>query len=75
VRLASLVFAATIFLLSFLTEGNSFAGVTEEQVCDVAADYSLGIEDYSEAIRRHVQVLNEHPDNAVAHYHLDLPWE
>jgi Flp pilus assembly protein TadD len=70
VRLASLVFSATIFLLSFLIGGNSIAGVAEEQVCDVRADYSLGVEDYSEAIRRHVQVLNEHPDNAVAHYHL-----
>jgi len=70
VRLASLVFTATIVLLSLLMGGNSIAGVAEEQVCDVRADYSLGVEDYSEAIRRHVQVLNEHPDNAVAHYHL-----
>jgi len=70
VRLASLLFTATIFLLSFLTGGNSIAGVAEEQVCDVGADYSLGVEDYSEAIHRHLQVLNEHPDNAVAHYHL-----
>jgi Flp pilus assembly protein TadD len=70
VRVVSLVFTATIFLLSFLTGGNSIAGVAEKQVCDVGADYSLGVEDYSEAIRRHVQVLNEHPDNAVAHYHL-----
>jgi len=70
VRLASLVFTATIFLLSFLIGGNSIAGAAEEQVCDVGADYSLGFEDYSEAIRRHIQVLNEHPDNALAHYHL-----
>ncbi len=69
-RLASLVFTATIFLLSFLIGGNSIAGAAEEQVCDVGADYSLGFEDYSEAIRRHIQVLNEHPDNALAHYHL-----
>jgi hypothetical protein len=70
VRLASLVFTATVFFLSFLIAGNSSAGVAEDQVCDVAADYSLGVEDYSEAIRRHVQVLSEHPDNALAHYHL-----
>ena len=69
-RLASLVFTPTILLLLFLIGGNSIAGVAEDQVCDVAADYSLGVEDYSEAIRRHVQVLSEHPDNAVAHYHL-----
>jgi len=70
VRLASSVFASTIFLLLFLIGGISIASVAEEQVCNVGADYSLGVEDYSEAIRRHVQVLNEHPDNAVAHYHL-----
>ena len=69
-RLASLVFATTIFLLSFLIEGNSIAGVADAQICDVSADYSLGVGDYAEAIRRHVQVLKEHPDNAVAHYHL-----
>ncbi len=74
-RLASLVFTATIFLLSFLIGGNSIAGAAEEQVCDVGADYSLGVEDYSEAIRRHIQVLNEHPDNALAHYHLGFALE
>lgn len=69
-RLTSLVFTATIVLVLFLTGGNSIAGVTDEHVCDVRADYSLGVEDYTEAVRRHVQVLNRHPDNAVAHYHL-----
>jgi Flp pilus assembly protein TadD len=70
VRLASLMFTTTFFLLSFLIGGKSIAGVVQEQVCNVGADYSLGVEDYAGAIRRHVQVLNEHPDNAVAHYHL-----
>ena len=40
------------------------------QVCDVDADYSLGVEDYSETIRRHLEVVRRHPDNAIAHYHL-----
>jgi tetratricopeptide (TPR) repeat protein len=70
VRLASLMFTTTFFLLSFLIGGKSIAGVVQEQVCNVGADYSLGVEDYAEAIRRHVRVLNEHPYNAVAHYHL-----
>ena len=69
-RLASLVFTATIFLLSFLIEVNSIAGIAEKQVCDVSADYSLGVEDYPEAIRLHVEVVHKHPDDAVAHYHL-----
>ena len=40
------------------------------QLCDPVADYYLGIEDYAEAIKRHVVVLERHPDNALAHYHL-----
>jgi Flp pilus assembly protein TadD len=34
------------------------------------ADYFLGMEDYPEAIRRHQAVIKQHPDNALAHYHL-----
>src|SRR5260370_34566263 len=49
---------------------NAFAGGTEEQVCDVSADYALGIEDYSEAIRLHAEVVRKAPENALAYYHL-----
>ncbi len=42
----------------------------EQQVCDVRADYALGVEDYTEAIRLHAEVLRMHPENALAHYHL-----
>jgi len=49
---------------------NAFAGGTEEQVCDVSADYALGIEDYSETIRLHAEVVRKAPENALAHYHL-----
>jgi tetratricopeptide (TPR) repeat protein len=61
----------TAFLLLSLAIGtDSFAGANDGQVCDVDADYSLGVEDYSETIRRHVEVVRQHPDNAIAHYHL-----
>jgi Flp pilus assembly protein TadD len=46
------------------------AGGIEQQICDVGADYSLGLEDYPEAIRLHNEVVRKHPDNALAHYHL-----
>jgi tetratricopeptide (TPR) repeat protein len=46
------------------------AAHSEPQVCDPLADYYLGMEDYSEAIRRHQEVIKQHPDNALAHYHL-----
>ena len=46
------------------------ASGAEQQVCDVGADYYLGVEDYLEAIRLHVEVVRKQPGNALAHYHL-----
>jgi len=69
-RFQRVLVVAAILLLSLSIERNAIAGRAEEQVCDVGADYSLGIEDYSETIRRHVEVVREHPENALAHYHL-----
>jgi tetratricopeptide (TPR) repeat protein len=69
-RSASLIPIAATILLLFWIPDNSIAGGVEEQVCDVGADYSLGVEDYVEAIRLHSEVLRKHPKNALAHYHL-----
>ena len=69
-RIARVIIAVVISVLSFLIPNCAIAGGVEPQVCDVSADYSLGIEDYSEAIRRHVDIVRKHPDNALAHYHL-----
>ena len=66
----ALLALAILLLLLLRIGGNAIAGGTEEQVCDVGADYSLAVEDYAETIRRHVEALREHPDNALAHYHL-----
>jgi len=68
--IALVIIAATSLLLSPLITNHALAGGGEQQICDVGADYSLGVEDYSEAIRRHVDVISKHPDNALAHYHL-----
>ena len=62
--------AAAILLLSPGVVCIAGAGGDEQQVCDVAADYALGVEDYSEAIRLHAEVVRERPGNALAHYHL-----
>jgi tetratricopeptide (TPR) repeat protein len=65
-----------IFGLSLLWRGSLAAAVgassspQDEEVCDPLADYFLGMEDYPEAIRRHLLVVQDHPDNALAHYHL-----
>jgi Flp pilus assembly protein TadD len=62
--------AAAVLLLALYQACNAIAGGAEEQVCDVDADYALGIEDYAEAVRLHLQVVSNHPENALAHYHL-----
>jgi Flp pilus assembly protein TadD len=46
----------------------------DQQVCDPLADYYLGMEDHPAAIRRHLAVIREHPDNALAHYHLGFAY-
>jgi tetratricopeptide (TPR) repeat protein len=46
----------------------------EHGVCDALADYYLGMEDYPDAIRRHREVLQREPDNALAHYHLGFAY-
>jgi hypothetical protein len=65
-----LVLLPPILLLSLSIACIASAGGVEQQVCDVGADYFLGVEDYSEAIRFHAEIVRKHPDNALAHYHL-----
>jgi Flp pilus assembly protein TadD len=57
-------------VLSLGVGRDALARPIEEQICNAGADYSLGIEDYAEAVRLHQEVLRQHPDNALAHYHL-----
>jgi Flp pilus assembly protein TadD len=47
---------------------------TWEAICDVDADYALGLENYSEAIRLHQKLLTSNPGNALAHYHLGFAY-
>ena len=47
--------AATILQLSLRIPNYSFACGAQQQVCDVCADYSPLIEDYSESIRRDIE--------------------
>lgn len=67
---ALVIIAATIWMPSLCIPNAAIAGGAEQQICDVGADYSLGIEGYSEAIRRHVEIVRKQPNNALAHYHL-----
>jgi Flp pilus assembly protein TadD len=63
-------FASAILLLLQGIAYNARADGSAEQVCDVGADYALGIEDYPEAIRLHVELVRKRPGDALAHYHL-----
>ena len=47
---------------------------SEDDICDPLADYYLGMEDYPEAIRRHQAVIQEHPERALAYYHLGFAY-
>jgi Flp pilus assembly protein TadD len=85
VRFQLVLVTGAIALLYSWIRVNAFAGGTviypsigtstspshmKEQVCDVSADYALGMEDYSETIRLHAEAVRKAPENALAHYHL-----
>jgi Flp pilus assembly protein TadD len=65
-----IAFGAAILLLSLGIVRIASAGGVEPQICNVDADHALGVEDYSEAIRLHAQIVRKRPDDALAHYHL-----
>jgi len=70
VRIALVIVAVSSLLFSLRIPNDAIAGGTEQPVCDARADYFLGVEEYSEAIPLHLEVVRKHPDNAVAQYHL-----
>ena len=72
---------AALFVLAILVvqwpviEARAAANVeAQDEICDPLADYFLGMEDYQEAIRLHLKVLGQHPDNALSHYHLGFAY-
>jgi hypothetical protein len=74
VRLASLVFRASVMLLSFLIGDNSIAGVAQEQVCDGAAAevlsrelvrYREGVLHFGVIARRHRFVTESQLGSAI----------
>jgi tetratricopeptide (TPR) repeat protein len=57
-----------------VTAGAAPANSIDSQICDSDADYFLEIEDYARTIRSHEALLKQHPDNALAHYHLGFAY-
>ena len=65
-------------LLLFLPPLSAFAASTgsklDAQVCDPIGDFYLGAENYPQAIQRHLLVVRNHPENALAYYHLGFAY-
>jgi len=71
----ALLVLAIVLVLEPATSAQAAADVgSQDQICDPLADYFLGMEDYKEAIRLHLKIIQEHPDNALAHYHLGFAY-
>jgi tetratricopeptide (TPR) repeat protein len=61
-----------IVVLTCLVPRNAMA--TDNDICNVAADRSLGVEDYPKAIASHLELVRSEPNNALAHYHLGFAY-
>lgn len=61
---------AAALLFVFFALGPHSAAFADEQVCDVAADVALGLEDFPTAIALHKRLLQSDKTDALAHYHL-----
>jgi protein O-mannosyl-transferase len=59
----------SLLALCLIPVSFAWAGATDS-VCNPTADYFLGNEDYPEAVRLHRLVIEQHPHDALAHYHL-----
>jgi tetratricopeptide (TPR) repeat protein len=66
--------AALVCLTPARAQASAAASSRDSQICDPLADYFLGMEDYPEAIKRHLAVIKAHPDNALAYYHLGFAY-
>jgi hypothetical protein len=64
-----IAFGTVILLLSLGVARIGCAGGAEQEVCNLGADYALGLEDYPAAIRLHAEVVRKRPDYALAYYH------
>ena len=69
-----LLLGVALLLPSLDAFAASKAGNLDLQVCDPVADFYLGMENYPEAIKSHLLVVQEHPENALAYYHLGFAY-
>jgi len=65
---------ALLLVLAGITAANAAGNHPDAQVCDATADYFFGQEDYSETIVTHRRLIEAHPADALAHYHLGFAY-
>src|SRR5690349_2738852 len=66
--------AETALMIFLCALPSNRATAADEQLCDVPADFALGIEDYPTAIVLHRRFLHSQSNNALAHYHLGFAY-
>lgn len=66
--------AAMVLLIFFAVIVPSETMAANEQICDVAADIALGLEDYPTTILLHRRLLRSDRNDALAHYHLGFAY-
>jgi tetratricopeptide (TPR) repeat protein len=69
-----LLFLGMVLCLPPLSALGAASGRLDVQVCDPLADFYLGTENYPQAIQRHLLLLQHHPGNALAYYHLGFAY-
>ncbi len=69
-----MLFTAIALALLLPCVASSWAAASKEEICDVDADFALGLQDYPAAITLHRKVLRANNNNALAHYHLGFAY-
>jgi tetratricopeptide (TPR) repeat protein len=70
----STALALVVFAALMSSAAPNARASSQDEVCDVTADYFLGVEDYPQAIESHLRVITRRPDDALAHYHLGFAY-
>ena len=73
-KTAAVILASLLLIVSGIVGISIAVADDSEEICDVRADFALGREDYTEAIRLHREVLVSHPEDGLAHYHLGFAY-
>jgi len=69
IRLSGLGIMTILIGLGILITTPSSPAGSQDQLCDVRADYALRVEDYPRAIALHLKLLRSDSHDALAHYH------